>query len=279
MGLFDGRTVLVTGASLGVGRACVERFHREGASVVLVARRPEPLHALADDLGTPERVMVAPADVADLDAMEGVLDGAVERFGRLDGLVNNAGLHHRGNVTDVEPRRLAAMVDVNLRAPIALTTMALPHLRAAATGATKSFVIQIASLARLLPVEGSATYSATKFGLRAFSLALAEELGDGPVTVGLVSPGPVDTGFIMADIEATSDLTFSQPLCTAAHVADLVFASALDGRRERRWPELSAKLGTFGYLFPGMRRLLKPALIARGRRVKERLLAERGRSE
>ncbi len=277
MGDFDGRTVLVTGASLGVGRACVQHFHREGANVVLVARRREPLESAADELGTPTRVMTIAADVADLDAVEQALVDTVERFGSLDGLVNNAGVHHRGPVAEVEPRKLAQMVNVNLAAPIALTRMALPHLLAAGrSGSRSSFVVQLASLAGVVPVKGSATYSATKFGLRAFSFALAEELRGEPVNVSVVSPGPVDTGFIMAKIADTSELTFSQPISTAEHVAELVVASARDGRRERKVPATSGTMGTLGYLFPGLRRLLEPALSARGRRVKERLMAERG---
>ncbi|MEM6930268.1 MAG: SDR family NAD(P)-dependent oxidoreductase, partial [Myxococcota bacterium] len=179
-------------------------------------------------------------------------------------------------VSDVEPRRLAQMVAVNLGAPIALTRMALPHLRAAAAaGGPKRFVVQVASLAGTIPIDGAATYSATKFGLRTFSFALAEELRDEPVTISVVSPGPIDTGFIMDQIEDVSDLTFSQPICTAAHVAEMVVASARDGRRERQWPESAGTMATLGYLFPGLRRMLKPVLARRGRRRKEALIAAR----
>lgn len=272
---FDGRTVFITGASLGIGRSCAEQFHREGANVVLVARRLEPLQEVADALGTPDRVLVHAASVADLEAMHAALQAAVDRFGALHGVVNNAGLHHRGNVETRTPAELAAMVDVNLRAPIAVSTMALPHLRASATNRAKSFVVQVASLAGMLPLDGAATYSATKAGLRAWSFALAEELRDAPVTVSVVSPGPVDTGFIMSDIDEVSDLTFSQPVCSADHVAEMVLACAHDGKRERAWPASGATMGTLGSLFPGLRRALKPRLEARGRRNKAKLKAQR----
>ncbi len=274
MGRLEARTVLITGASLGVGRACVEAFAREGANVVLVARRPEPLAEAAAGLD-PARVLTHPADVVDLPAMQAALEATLDRFGALHGLVNNAGVHHRGPVTAREPAELAQMVDVNLRAPIALTRLALPHLQAV----DRAFVVHVASLAGKLPLEGSATYSATKMGLRAFSLALAEELRGTGVTVSAVSPGPIDTGFIMSDIDEVSDLTFSQPVSTAAQVADMVLACALDGRRERQRPIVGGTLATVGYLFPALRRLLKPSLQRRGRRRKARLKQERARKE
>lgn len=98
------------------------------------------------------------------------------------------------------------------------------------------------------------------------------------MTVSAVSPGPVDTGFIMSDIEEVSDMTFSQPICTADDVAMMVLDCAADGRRERQWPVTGGTLATIGYLFPSLRRLLKPGLVRRGRRRKERLKRERGPS-
>lgn len=270
-GRFEGRTVLITGASLGVGRACAERFHGEGANVALVARREGPLQDVAQALG--ERVHVAPADVADLGAMERVVSEVAARFGGLHGLVNNAGVHHRGPVGQRSAAELAQMVDVNLRAPIALTRLALPHLQAEG-----GFVVNVASLAGKLALEEAATYSATKFGLRTFGRALAEELKGTSVTVSSVNPGPIDTGFIMSEIDEVSDLTFSQPVCTAEHVAEMVLACALDGRPERDWPVGGGRLATVGYLFPGLRRWMKPALERRGRRRKARLKRERGQS-
>lgn len=158
MSRFEGHTVLVTGASLGVGRAVAQQFHREGANVALVARRRAPLDEVADALG--DRVLVATADVADLSAMERVLSEVVARFGGLNGVINNAGLHHRGPVAERSAEELALMVDVNLRAPIVLTRLALPLLQAQA----HAYVVNVASLAGKIPLEDAATYSSTKSG-------------------------------------------------------------------------------------------------------------------
>ncbi|MCA9556875.1 MAG: SDR family NAD(P)-dependent oxidoreductase, partial [Myxococcales bacterium] len=152
------------------------------------------------------------------------------------------------------------MVDVNLRSPIYLTCLALPHLRAQGSGS----VVQVASLAGCTPTPGATVYSATKFGLRAFSRALAMELASSGVKFSIVSPGPVDTGFIMDDLEHVADLALSQPISTAAEVAAAILDSAADGRLERRLPALSGVLATVAYLSPGLARRLQPALARKG---------------
>ena len=118
-------------------------------------------------------------------------------------------------------------------------------------------------------------YSATKFGLRGFSMALADELRGSGVTVSCVSPGPVDTQFIMAELDSVTDLTMSQPLVTADQVAALVVASAIDGRLERDTPRLSGALATMGYIAPSLRHALRPMLERRGRRNKQKLRERR----
>ncbi len=259
---FRDRTVLITGASLGVGRACAHAFHAAGANVVLVARRRVPLDDAAAGL---ERALCVEADVSDAGALQRCLDATVERFGGLDGVVNNAGAHFRGALEKRDPVEVATMVDVNLRAPIVLTRLALPLLRARGAG----FVVNVASLAGKVPLDGAATYSATKFGLRAFTYAMAEELRGTGITVSAVSPGPIDTGFIMDELDEVEDIVFSQAICSADDVAAMVLACARDGRVEREFPVGGAKLATLGYLAPGLRRAIKPMLVAKGRRVKD----------
>ncbi|MCO4769770.1 MAG: SDR family oxidoreductase, partial [Deltaproteobacteria bacterium] len=215
---FAHKTVLITGASLGIGRAAAEQFAAEGANVVLCARRQGPLDEAAAAIGAPERVHTVTCDVADVSALHRLVQATVDRFGALHGVVNNAGAHFRGPAEGRTPEQLAVMVDVNLRAPIALTRIALPHLRAAGSG----FVVNVASLAGKVPLDGAATYSATKFGLRAFTYAMAEELRGSGITISAVSPGPVDTGFIMDELDEVEDIALSQTICTADDVAAMV---------------------------------------------------------
>src|SRR5690606_29315025 len=175
----------------------------------------------------------------------------------------------RGPAEKVDAAALGRMIDVNLKAPVVLSRLAIPYLRKAGGGA----IINVASLAGRTPVPGAATYSASKFGLRAFTYALGDELAGSGIKVAVVSPGPIDTGFIMSDIDAVADITFSQPLSTAQDVAEAIMQLAVNERREQSMPSSSGFLTTASYLFPGLGRALRPALNRKGRKIKERLKA------
>ena len=262
---FSHKTVIITGASEGVGRSCAEHFHREGANVVLVARRMGPLEALAETFD-PERVLVMSADVADSVALAGLVESTVDRFGNIDGLVNNAGAHFRGPVLTRTAEELSTMVDVNISAPIVLTRLCLPYLMK-----QRGFVVNLASLAGHAPIDGAATYSCNKVALRYFTFALAEELRGTGVRVSAVSPGPVKTSFIMDSLDEVADITFSQTMTTPDHVAEMVLKCALDGQAERVFPRLGARLAVVANLFPTLRRWVKPMLKRKGKRVKDAL--------
>lgn len=262
---------MITGASAGIGLASARRFIEAGARVVLVARGAVELEKARAELAQRGAVHAIAVDVAHPDAPEQIASGALAAFGAIHVLVNNAGKHARGPFVEQDARELGAMVDVNLRAPIVLSRRVLPHLIASGEGA----IINVASLAGMVPTAGGATYSATKFGLRALSMALADELRGTGVTVSCVSPGPVDTQFIMAELDQVTDLTMSQPLVTPEQVAELVVACAIDGKLERATPRLSSALATLGYVVPSLRRALKPVMEARGRRNKQKLRERR----
>lgn len=260
---FSGKTVVITGASAGVGAEAARLFFDGGARLVLAARGEDALRSFAAQFGI--RALAVPMDVADDDACVQLLETAEQRFGAVHVLVNNAGCNFRGAVAEFEAHELARIVDVNLRAPVLLSRLALPFIERAGGGA----IVNVASIAGKIPVPYEATYSATKFGLRAFTHAFAEELDDSPISVSCVSPGPVDTGFIMSSLDKVPDYFFSQPISTAREVAELVVACAADGETERTIPVTTGWLATAGYLVPGLARLLRPALARKGRRIKE----------
>ncbi len=273
--IFNNKTVIITGASAGVGAATARMFAEAGANLMLVARSKKSLEVIAEELRSKARVEIFVMDVSDADACVDVFKKAAFEFGRIDVLVNNAGYHKRGNVEDVESLDLGTMIDVNLKAPIILSRIALPYLREAGGGA----IINVGSLAGRTPVPGSAVYAASKAGLRAFTYALGMELADSNIKLAVVSPGPIDTGFIMADIDATSDLTFSQPISTAEEVAQAVLDLCSNNLREQSMPRLSGLLMMILYLFPGLNRIVRPNLERKGARVKAKLKADRKRRE
>lgn len=263
---FQGKTVLVTGASSGIGAAVARVFAAEGARVGLAARSGEALERVAAEIGGSERALAVPCDVTDPVALGSLVDVVERRFGAIHILVNNAGYNARGPVETRSTEELLRIVDVNLRAPIALCRLALPALRRAGGGA----IVNVASLAGKIPLPHEAVYSAAKFGLRVFSLALAEELRGSGIRVSVVSPGPVETPFILSEVETVPDIVFSQPMSTPEQVARVIADCAEQGARERSIPLLSGYLTTLGYLLPAASRVLRPWFERQGRKRKRR---------
>lgn len=263
---FSGKVVVITGASTGIGAAAARLFAAEGAAVVLAARSRAALEGLAAEIvAAGGRALAVPTDVADPAAGERLLARAAEDLGGIDVLVNNAGANKRGPIERYAPEDLAAVVQVNLTAPIVLTRLVLPYLRKRGGGA----IVNVASIAGRIPVGHEAVYSATKFGLRAFTFSLTEELEGSGITVSAVSPGPVDTGFIMENLDEVPDLVFAQPMSTAEEIGRAILDCAADGVLERAIPQLTGYLATAGYLLPAMRKLLFPIMERRGKVAKE----------
>lgn len=263
---FEGKVVVITGASAGIGAAAARQFAAEGAAVALAARSAGPLEALAAELGRDGgRALAVPTDVGHPQSATRLLAHVAERFGGIDVLVNNAGANKRGPIERYTPEELAGVVQVNLTAPIVLTRLVLPYLRTRGRGA----IVNVASIAGRIPVGHEAVYSATKFGLRAFTFALQEELEGSGITASAVSPGPVDTGFIMENLEEVPDLVFAQPMSTAEDVARLILDCAADGTPERVIPQITGYLATAGYLFPALRSVMLPLMERRGKQAKD----------
>jgi short-subunit dehydrogenase len=178
-------------------------------------------------------------------------------------------------VREVAPDDLRRIIDVNLRAPIVLTRLALPYIEEAGGGA----IINVASLHGRLASAGAATYSSSKFGLRIFTLALNQELEGTGIKAAVVSPGPVDTGFIMENLDEVDDIVFSQPMSTAEQVAQTILDLCGNKVREQAMPATSGVLATAAYLMPWLGKLLRPTLEKKGAKVKAQLRAERKRRE
>lgn len=268
---FAGRVAVVTGASAGIGSAVARMLAAEGARVALVARSADPLEWVAGEIrGAGGIAKAFPADVRDHAACAALLAAVEHEFGGIDLLVNNAGANHRGPVEEQDPAALAQIIDVNLTAPIVLTRLALPYLRRRAGQAA---IVNVASIAGQIPVAHEAAYSASKSGLRAFTFALREELEGSGITVSAVSPGPVDTGFLMEDLEHVPDLIFANPMSTSDEVAALVLDCAADGAAERTIPALTGYMARVGSALPIVKRALAPILEERGRVVKEQYRA------
>ncbi|MFD9411418.1 oxidoreductase [Streptomyces sp. NPDC059989] len=184
-----GRVWLITGASSGFGRTLTEAALAAGDTVVAAARRPESLGALA--AAHPERLVPLAVDLSDTARAGEVVAEVVDRFGRIDVLVNNAGRGLIGAVEETSDAELRALMELHFFAPAALTRAALPHMRARKSGA----VVQMSSMGGRLAFAGAGAYCATKFALEGLTEALAGEVAGFGIKALIVEPGSFRTGF------------------------------------------------------------------------------------
>ena len=186
---FDGRSILVTGASSGLGAAAVRRFAAGGGRVYAASRDQDKLAGVAASCdGLPGEVRFGPLDVASPPECLAAVDAAVEAYGRLDVLVNNAGRHDFRVTTDVTEDQWARDIAVNLGGAFFLSQAAIPHLLEAGGN-----IVNVASVAGVMGEAYSAAYTAAKHGIVGLTRALAIEYLDTPMRVNCVCPGGMDT--------------------------------------------------------------------------------------
>ncbi len=244
------QVMLVTGASSGIGEATARRLAREpGASLVLVARREDRLDALARDLGE-RRVSYVAADLIDEDAPERIREHVLERHGRLDLLVNNAGAAWRSRFADGGYENVRRTMAINFDAQLRLTEALLPLLRASAPSA----IVNVASTAARVARAGTGAYSASKFALAGWSDALSAEERPHGVHVGLVLPGFISTeGFPQSELTARPLTRWI--VSTPDRAAEAIYDAGIGRRPERYVPR--------PYFLAAALRILAPALVRR----------------
>ena len=191
----DGTVALVTGASSGIGEATAAALAGEGAAVALVARRRDRLEALAERIGGDAKTLVIEADITDLAQAQDAVAATVGELGRLDTLVNNAGVMLLGPIVDAPVEEWQRMVSLNLLGLFYCTHAALPHLLAAAEHEPRSVadVVNVSSVAGRVARLNSGVYNATKHGVGAFSESLRQEVTARHVRVTIIEPGATAT--------------------------------------------------------------------------------------
>ena len=193
----DSRTWLITGATSGFGRTITEAALERGDSVVATSRRTDGL----DDLAGDDRALVTPLDVTDPSQRQAAVSAALERFGRIDVLVNNAGRTQVGAVEETTDDELRYLFDLHFFAPAALTRLALPTMRAQGSGA----IVQMSSVGGQVTAPGFGAYCATKFALEGLSETLQAEVEPFGIRVLIVEPGAFRTGLFRPDAAYLSD--------------------------------------------------------------------------
>jgi NADP-dependent 3-hydroxy acid dehydrogenase YdfG len=192
----EGTVALVTGASSGIGEATATALASAGASVALVARRADRLEALAEQIrDAGGAALPIEADVSSPDQASSAVERTVSELGRLDTLINNAGVMLLGPIEDAPLEEWQRMLDVNVAGLLYCAHAALPHLlRAADDGPRRvADIVNVSSVAGRVARAGSGVYNLTKHGIGAFSESLRQELASRHVRVSLIEPGAVAT--------------------------------------------------------------------------------------
>jgi NAD(P)-dependent dehydrogenase (short-subunit alcohol dehydrogenase family) len=225
---FEGRVAIVTGAARGLGRAAAARLYERGASVVVNVRDQARTNAAAEALG--HRAIGIAGDVTTPGFPEALVRGTLERFGRIDILINNAALARSTRLPNLTADEFREALEVNMTAPFLLTQAVAPSMREQQYGR----IINISSSAgRMVSTLGGAHYTASKAGLLGLTRAVAKELGPFGITVNAICPGLIDTELTRehASNDLLERLAGSFPirrLGTAREVADLICFVASD---------------------------------------------------
>jgi NADP-dependent 3-hydroxy acid dehydrogenase YdfG len=192
----NGTVALVTGASSGIGEASARALAGAGAAVAIAARRKDRLDELAREIEqSGGRALAIETDVTDQEQAIAAVEGTVRELGRLDTVVNNAGVMLLGPILDAPVEEWDRMIELNLKGLMYITHAALPHLLSAAEGEPRRVadLINISSVAGRVARSGSGVYNLTKHGVGAVSESLRQELTERHVRVCIVEPGAVDT--------------------------------------------------------------------------------------
>ena len=263
----DGKVAVVTGAYGGIGAAVARRLARSGAAVVLTGRDEAALAKV--DLGPGQaRALRLPLDVGDPVAWEATLRRVLAERGRLDVLVNNAGVVAPGPLESLPPGEVELQVRVNLLGTAYGCRAVIPAMRARGEGT----IVNVASLGGIVPMPFESIYCATKYALRGLSFALRAELAGSGILVSVVSPDSVETHQLRQELRYDeASLSFASAPLPPEAVAEAVLRAVRTGRPEILVPAASGLLARLVMAFPGLMLRLLPLLRWMGaRRMAER---------
>lgn len=200
--MYQGKVVWITGASSGIGEALALEFARQGASVVLSARRPDALESVRRQCVNPDVHLVLPMDMQRIDEFRGHVETVLQKFGRIDVLVNNAGISQRSLAKDTRLEVDRRIMEVDYFAPVALAKAVLPHMLLRGSGQ----IVAVSSVVGLVATPYRSAYAAAKHAIVGFHDALRAEVFDAGVQVSVIFPGFVRTNVSVAALKGDGSL-------------------------------------------------------------------------
>jgi len=238
------QTILITGASSGLGKETAKLFHQEGWNVIATMRNPES----ENELTTLENTLVTRLDVLDLDSIDKAVNTGIDKFGRIDVLVNNAGYGAYGLLESFSRDKIIRQFNTNVIGLLDVTKALLPHFRGHKSGT----IINISSIGGKMAFPLGALYHGTKFAVEGISESLKYEVAEFGVKIKIIEPGAIATDFTGRSLDFSNDETFTeyqpfigkimsamqslfQNASPASVIADVIYQAATDGTDRLRY--------------------------------------------
>ena len=243
--MLNDKMIAITGASSGIGESAARLIAREGAVPILMARSRDKLDRIAASIGAPCGVYAL--DVTSTEQVNETFHRALDRYGRIDALVNNAGFGLFERFADAPLEHFEQMMDVNYFGLVRCTKAVLPHMLQAGQG----HIVNIASLAGKIGTAKSTGYAATKHAVLGFTNSLRQELAGTGVRLSAINPGPVDTAFFeRADPSGTYVAGIKRLMLKPEQVAAHIVKVLRSGKAEQDLPAIMGLLTRLYQLFP-----------------------------
>ena len=264
----NGKVVIITGASSGIGAAVARRLARDGMHLTLAARRLDRLEQVATDVvALGGEALIVQTDVRNNDELQRMVQATLDKWGRIDVLLNNAGMGHGKILLRSKPERIRDEIHINLIAVIECAKVVLPVMLRQKSG----HIINVASIAGLVATPGNSVYSASKFGVNGFSDALRRELRGSSISVSAFCPGFTPSE-ISPDLKAIAEGQPGAPhppgLMPVSYVADQIARLIHHPRRRVIIPPGWKFLVLVAYLFPGIADTIIHLYLSKGKKDK-----------
>lgn len=244
----QGKTVVITGGSSGIGRSFALRCARDGANVVVAARSKDKLDLVAEEVSAAgDKPLAVPTDVSVPDQVKALFEKVEKEFGSIDVVLNNAGLGFIGKIWQMKDEEIVKQVEINLIGEVLVAKYATAIFVKQKSG----HLINTSSLAGLVPIQNWSIYCATKWGITGFTDAIRSELDDYGIRVTSVHPGLVDTPFF-GQGKVEMDVSKEKSAITSDEVAEAIYDAVFTNTEKVVIPSMAKSLALLYKFFPDL---------------------------